>query len=56
MGIKHKKAALKRTGKTPEERSKEMSRRAKMGWKKLSMKYRMSLAKKLNKARWKNNK
>ena len=52
MGTRHKVAAKNRLGKTPEERSFEMSRRAKIGWKKMDQKKKMKLMKNMNKARW----
>jgi len=54
MGIKHKVAAVNRIGKTPEERSMEMRRRATMGWNKLSIEEKNKRMLKVRKNRWKN--
>ena len=52
MGIKHKIAAKKRIGNTPSERSKTMSKRAKMGWAKMDPTKKKLTMLKINNARW----
>lgn len=53
MSIKHKIAAKKRIGNTPSERSRTMSKRAKMGWAKMDPRKKKLRMLKINKARWK---
>lgn len=56
MSEKSKVAAINRLGKTPEERSKEMSRRRAMGWKNVSEEVKKAHMSKMLLARWKNKK
>ena len=54
MSKKQKIAAVNRIGSTPEERSKEMSRRRAIGWSKVSKETKKNHMRKMLLARWGN--
>lgn len=56
MTKKHKLAAINRIGKTPEERSGEMSRRVALGWSRKTKEERSEQSRRLNFIRWGKNK